>query len=128
MTTPELKLEHSDNRGQIYSIALHGNKELMLLHSVAGSVRGGHAHDCDEVITVLTGEVHYDKRDQDGAEWTEDMTAGDSRFVPKGLYHLAEFTEDSWLLEWKLAKDKTSWRNIDYKPWREKVAANSAGR
>lgn len=126
--TPTIEQVSADARGEIYSIALPGNKELMLLHSVAGSLRGGHAHDCGEVITLLTGAVHYDKREQDGSAWTEEMGPGDARFVPQGVYHLAEFTEDSWLLEWKLTKDKTTWRNLDHKPWREKVAANTAGK
>ena len=44
---PTIKLEHADSRGEIYSISLPGDKELMLLHSKAGALRGGHAHDCD---------------------------------------------------------------------------------
>src|SRR3990167_6209394 len=121
METPVIRLEHSDARGEIYSITLPGNRELMLLHSTKGSLRGGHAHDCDEVITLLTGSVKYLKRWEDGYEWGENMVAGDSCFVPQGTYHLAEFTEDSLLLEWKLAKDKSSWKNLDYQPWRERV-------
>ena len=124
---PKIKLEHADSRGEIYSISLPGDKELMLLHSKKGSLRGGHAHDVDETITLLTGTIHYQKRNLDGTEWTETMKEGDAAYVPKGLFHLAEFAEDSWLLEWKLCENKHSWRNINDPEYRAKVVANSAG-
>src|SRR3990167_2276452 len=98
METPVIRLEHSDARGEIFSISLPGNRELMLLHSLKGSLRGGHAHDCDEVITLLTGRVFYRKHDGDATAWSEHMIAGDSHFIPKGTFHLAEFLEDSWVL------------------------------
>lgn len=128
---PTIKLEHTDSRGEIYSISLPGDKELMLLHSKAGALRGGHAHDCDELVALLTGKIFYTKReerdDQDAAEWTEVLTEGDTSFVPKGVFHLGEFLKDSWLLEWKIGTKKGDWENIDYKPYRDKVNANVAG-
>ena len=127
MFTPILHLEHADSRGEIYSLSLPDNKELMLLHSVVGSVRGGHAHDVDEVVVFLTGRMAYYKRDAKGVESREEMKAGDASFNPAGLIHMGVFHEDTWLIEQKLAEKGES-RNIDYKPWREKVEANAAGR
>ena len=127
MFEPTIKLEHADSRGEIYSISLPGDKELMLLHSKAGALRGGHAHDCDEIVVLLTGEIAYDKRSANKIDWAEVLNKGDTSFVPKGEFHMAEFLKDSWLLEWKICKDKHSWRNIDYKPYRDKVNANAAG-
>ena len=130
---PELKLEHQDSRGQIYSIQLPGDREVMLLQSKQGSLRGGHAHDVDEIVVFLTGKMTYHKLKEieaDG-EWladgeiTRDMKPGDVSFNPRGQFHMAEFLEDSWVLEYKLCKDKHSWKNIDFAPWRERVKANA---
>ena len=128
MFTPTIKLEHADSRGEIYSITLPGNRELMLLHSSEGSMRGGHAHNVDEVVVILTGKVFYRKTsDSEDEEWTQKMMDGETIHHAIGEYHLAEFPEDSWLLEWKIGTDKNSWRNIDHEPYRAKVRANAAG-
>ena len=124
--TPTIKLEHSDARGEIYSIALPGNRELMLLHSKKGSIRGGHSHDVDETVVLLTGKMAYYKRGTT-SESREILLAGNGSFNPAGLIHMGKFLEDSWVIEQKLAK-KGEWKNLDYQPWREKAAANAAGR
>lgn len=124
---PQIKLEHADNRGEIYSITLPGDRELMLLHSKKGSLRGGHAHDVSEVVLLLTGCMRYRKMSEARSEKYEALHGGDASFNQEGEYHMGEFVEDSWLLEWKLAKDKHSWKNIDYPPYREKVNANARG-
>ena len=126
MFTPIIKLEYSDARGEIYSIALPGDRELMLLHSVEGSLRGGHCHDVDEVVMVLTGSLQYWKRTEEGSETTFGMYAGESVFHRAGNYHLGEFLEDTWLIEWKIGTDKNGWVNIDDPVWRERVKANAA--
>ena len=124
--TPAIKLEHADARGEIYSIALPDDKELMLLHSLKGALRGGHSHTCSEVIVLLTGDVAYTKRSEDGNKvWYEEIHAGDASYVPAGEYHLGEFLNDSWLLEWKIGVKKGEWKNIDYTPYRERVKANA---
>lgn len=127
---PALKLEHADSRGEIYSLTLDGDKELILLHSKAGSLRGGHAHDVDEVVLMLTGRMKYFKRSQGtngGIEWEPfEVVGGDSTPHKIGEYHLAEFLEDSWVIEWKIAANKDGWRNIDYTPWRQLVAENAS--
>ena len=125
--TPAIKLEHSDARGEIYSITLPNDQELMLLHSKAGSIRGGHSHDVDEIVVLLTGKLEYSKK-ADIKSWESHRTlsAGYASFNPAGEYHMAEFLEDSWLLEWKIATNKAGWKNIDYAPWRERVKANAA--
>lgn len=126
MDTPIIKLEHSDARGEIYSISLPGDRELMLLHSKAGTLRGGHSHDVDEVVVMLTGKMRYHKLIE-GAKQEIDLEAGQSSYNCAGDIHMGEFLEDSWVIEQKLAK-KGEWKNLDYQPWREKVTANTAGR
>ena len=102
----------------------------MLLHSKAGSIRGGHAHDVDEVVVLLTGKLKYRKRIENDSkarpEWQIEMGEGDTIFHERGEYHLAEFTEESWLLEWKIQTNKKGWKNIDYADWRRLVQANAA--
>lgn len=127
MFTPQIKLEHADSRGEIYSISLPGDRELMLLHSNKGSLRGGHAHDVSEVVLLLTGHMRYLKRCDGGEEQAFDVRSGVCIFHEAIEYHLAEFLEDSWLLEWKIGTRKGAWRNIDYEPYRAKVRANAAG-
>lgn len=139
MFTPTIKLEHADARGEIYSITLPGDQELMLIHSNKGALRGGHAHTTDEVVVMVTGEMRYRKRFP--AEWQSN--GSDSLRVPeqlefilhggnetanwKGVFHMAEFLEDSWLVEIKTNAKKGASQNIDYPAWRERVKANSAG-
>ena len=37
---PKIVLVHEDDRGEMYSISLPGDRELMLLHSKKGTLRG----------------------------------------------------------------------------------------
>ena len=128
MDAPVLTLEHADARGEIYSITLPGDKELMLLHSYEGTLRGGHSHDVDETVVILTGTMRYHKRDDDGVASQQIVVGGDASRNPAGMPHMGEFLEDTWLIEWKLAANKKSWKNIDDPAWRERVKANAASR
>ena len=131
MTEPTLTKVHSDARGEMYSITI-GDRELMLLHSKAGTLRGGHSHDVPEGVMVLTGKMRYHKLQQktfrgEFREWDaqEVLTEGEYSFNPSGEPHMGEFVEDTWILEWKICKDKHSWRNDDYEPWRAEVKASA---
>ena len=123
---PVLKLEHSDKRGEIYSIALDGDREMMLLFSKKGSVRGGHAHDVDEVVLVLSGMLKYTKRSDDTSERRHVLGSGAFIRHTAGEYHLAEFIEDTWLIEWKLNTTKHAWKNVNWPAYRELVNANAS--
>ena len=117
-TAPSIKLEHADARGEIYSIALPDNRELMLIHSAPGAFRGGHSHDCHEVVTLLSGKMRYHKLTQ-----VATIGPGDSSFNRRGEIHMGEFLEDTWLVEYKLAQ-KDAWTQTDYEPMRERVRAS----
>ena len=132
--TPSIKLEHADARGEIYSIALPDNRELMLLHSKAGAFRGGHSHDCNEVVVLLTGKMRYHKLDEAGDSRYDIMTPEcvpwEQGYKVKGLslnlageVHMGEFLEDSWVFEYKFA-EKGQWTQKDYEPMRERVRAS----
>ena len=126
MTAPILKLEHEDARGAIYSITLDGDKELILLHSKKGSLRGGHSHDVNEINVLLTGKMKYLKERGEGTyKYTETLNGGTASYNHIGEYHLAEFLEDSWVLEWKINTSKGKWKNIDHAAWRERVKENA---
>ena len=84
---PTIKLEHNDARGSIYSITLPDNKELMLLFSKAGVFRGGHSHDCDEIVVLLSGKMWYHKL-VDGVEQITVLRAWDTSFNKAGEIHL----------------------------------------
>ena len=119
MFTPTIKLEHADARGEIYSIALPDNRELMLLHSKAGAFRGGHSHTVDEIVVLLSGKMDYHKLIYD-VDVPEEMGPGVRSYNPAGLVHMGKFLEDCWVVEYKFA-EKDSWTQTDYEPWREKV-------
>lgn len=124
MFTPTIKLEHSDSRGEIYSITLPDDKELMLLHSTKGSLRGGHSHDVDELVVMLTGKMRYHKL-VGNTEEEFDLVAGRPSRNNAGVVHMGEFLEDSWLLEFKIGTNKHVWKNTNYEAWRERVNANA---
>lgn len=126
MFTPTLKLEHADARGEIYSITLPGDKELLLIHSVKDSLRGGHAHSVSEVVVMLEGGMrYYKKHDESAIEQYTLVHGGDASFNERGLFHMGEFVSDSWLLEWKIGTKRGAWKNFDDPTWRERVKANS---
>jgi len=119
---------HSDARGEIFVINLPDDQELVLLHSVKGTKRGGHAHDVPESILLLSGAMEYRKKDNNHAPpQAEGLYEGDSSVNRAGVYHVGQFLEDSWLIEWKIGTKKGEWKNIDYPPWREQVEAAAKG-
>ena len=129
---PEITLVSEDARGEIYSISLPGDRELMLLHSKAGTLRGGHSHDVPESNMVLTGKVKYQRiipeawvSGRKGVSRWQILGDGGSLFNEANEIHMGEFLEDSWMIEWKVCKDKHSWKNTNYAPWREMVDANA---
>lgn len=117
---PTVRLVHEDSRGEMYVIPIDG-QELMLIHSKAGSMRGGHSHEIPEAVLLLTGEMKHYKRYASGTEHMQRLSAGDSYFNRPGEVHMGEFLKDSWLVEWRLGADRS---NTDYKPWRDMVKAN----
>ena len=123
-STPTITKVSEDERGEIYAINLPGNRELMLLHSLKGTLRGGHSHTCDENVLLLTGRLRYfNKSPNTGREWQFEMTEGQTAYNPAGLIHLGEFLESSWLIEWKIGVTKEGWTNENHAPYRDKVTA-----
>ena len=115
-----IKLEKVDGRGEIYSIDLGDGEEVMLLRSVAGSVRGGHSHNVDEVVVLLSGAMEYRRIVAEGIGEEREMEAGEISWNPAGVPHMARFLEESWVMEKKLCR-KGEWKDEEYGPWRELV-------
>jgi len=113
--TPIITLEHSDSRGEIYSISLPDDRELMLIHSTPGAFRGGHSHDCDEVVTILSGKIRYHN-----LVAIREYGPGLSSLNKAGMIHMGEFLEDTWLIEMKMVP-KGGWTQKDYEPFRKQV-------
>ena len=129
METPVIKLEHSDARGEVYSITLPDGQELMLLHSKKGTLRGGHAHAVPEQVMILSGRMAYHKTLASDPAMTSYLVLGpgECSFNVPGRIHMGEFLEDTWLIEYKIGAGKEEWKNdVDYQPWRERVKANAA--
>jgi len=116
---PNITKVNEDARGAIYSIELPDNRELMLLFSKAGVFRGGHSHDCDEVVYVQSGSMKYYKL-ADGWEDGKLLTEGMFSFNAAGVIHMGEFLEDSWVIESKHA-EKDAWTQTDWEPYRKMV-------
>ena len=122
---PTIQLVHADSRGEMYSISLPGDRELMLLHSTKGSLRGGHSHDVPESVMVLTGQMRYHKtRGLGFANNWNDFGEGEYSTNDAGKIHMGEFLEDTWLIEWKIGSKKQESKTVDYEPYRVKVRAS----
>ena len=125
---PTITKVHEDSRGEMYTINLPGDRELMLLFSKQGSLRGGHSHDVPESVMVLSGRMRYHKLFMPDFPATfSTLSDGDASGNRAGEIHMGEFLEDTWLIEWKVGTTKAGWKNTNYEPWREKVRANGAG-
>ena len=117
---------HSDSRGDIYRVLLPGNQELMLFFCKAGFLRGGHSHNCDEMVILLSGKMRYHKW-QDGAEELTDLQEGQVSYTPAGVAHLGEFLTDCWLIDWKLGGVPAGgFTTQDFEPFRKLVRERMA--
>ena len=123
----EIRLEHSDSRGEIYRIPIPPDQELMLFFCKAGYLRGGHSHDCSEMVILLSGKMRYHKM-VDGQEAVTELKPGDTSFNAPGQPHMGYFHEDSWLVEWKLGGVPASgFKTTDFEPFRKLVRERMAG-
>ena len=117
---------HKDVRGHIYRVVLPENRELMLFHCVNGSLRGGHSHDCDEMVILLSGKMRYHKW-VNGAEELTDLEEGQVSYTPAGVAHLGEFLTDCWLIDWKLGGVPAGgFITTDFEPFRRLVRERMA--
>lgn len=122
---PTITLVSEDARGEIYVVNLPNDRELVLLHSKSGTLRGGHSHDVPETNVLLMGRMKYHKLSPAGIDTTFTLGDGDTSVNDVGEVHMGEFLDDSWMIEWKRCANKNSWKNQNYAPWREKVESHA---
>ena len=118
----QLDQVHEDIRGTMYRLLLPGNRELMVLFCKAGYYRGGHSHDQDEMVMLLSGKMRYHKWINDVEQVTE-LWEGNVTYNTAGCPHLAYFLEDSWVLDWKLDIGPHAAPGVttDFEPFRQRV-------
>ena len=115
-----------DARGEIHQVLLPGNRELMLFFCKAGYLRGGHSHDCSEMVILLSGKMRYHKWIDGAAEITE-LEEGQVSYNPAGIPHMGEFLADSWVLDWKLGDVQAGgFVTQDFEPFRKLVRERMA--
>lgn len=121
-----LELIHSDLRGEIFRIYLPDDRELMLFFCKAGYLRGGHSHDCPEMVLLLSGKMRYHKW-VDGKEEVTDLDEGQVSYHAAGVPHLGEFISDCWLIDWKLGGVAAGgFVTTDFEPFRKLVRERMA--
>lgn len=69
---------------------------------------------------LLDGKMRYHKLNADCPRPPEELGPGDCSRNEAGEVHMGEFTEPTWLIEFKLAK-KGEWTQENYIPWRRLV-------
>jgi len=102
---PKIKLEHSDERGVIYSFQIEG-KERLLTFTKAGHKRGGHFHKEIQQTLVLNGSIRWWEWRYDHEE-VFDLNEGDKQTTPSFCSHLMEAVTDCWILETKTDSDSS---------------------
>lgn len=111
----ERYFSHSDTRGAIEGLLNTGVwREVNLIHSEAGSVRGGHYHQhAEECFIILSGRIRVKLRlplpsDVDEYQETE-MQKGDVFVIPQMVEHTFEIQEDAtWLNLMSIPMSKTA--------------------
>lgn len=124
MEEPKFEKIFSDERGASYRVVFD-NRELVLIFSKAGAMRGGHSHDRPETSMLLTGKVHYWKKTVDGKETEFDELPGEALHNEPGEIHLGKFLEDSWLIDWKVDSKIGEWTTTNYAPYRDRIPSMS---
>lgn len=126
VSTLGVKLEQADARGEIYSLLLPTGEELMLFHCKAGYLRGGHSHNVPEVVMVLSGQLTYYKKKGLEVVMMAGGLPGKVIWNLPGVPHMAEFLEDSWVIEYKIGTPAGTAVTTSYPPFRDQVDARMA--
>ena len=94
--------EFTDPRGAITRVLDDGVsiKSILLISSIAGSVRANHYHKKDSHYSyMLSGKAEWHEKPIDGGtEEVEILNAGDMVYTPPLMHHAVKFLEDSVFL------------------------------
>lgn len=93
---PDFVFENDD--GSLKQLVHDGWKQVNIISSAEGSVRGGHYHKYnEEAFYIITGAFKL-------IVWLEDqreeyaVKAGDFFMINKNVFHTFEYTKDTWLI------------------------------
>lgn len=89
---------YQDSRGSLVQLVHNGYKQMNVITSKAGMIRGGHYHKVNyEAFYVVSGscEVTFI---QDGPEETQTFTAGDFFRIAPYIGHVFNYTQDTILI------------------------------
>lgn len=92
--------EFTDARGSLTQLVHSGWNQVNYITSVAGAIRGGHFHKCNnEAFYVISGAFLLVVESSVGKEREEyTMKAGDFFTIPPLVTHSFEFTSDTTLI------------------------------
>lgn len=94
--TPDFHFE--DERGEINQLVHEGYRQVNLVRSRAGAVRGGHFHRLNnEAFFIIEGSVRVTVSNAERTE-SETFSKGDMFLIEKGCPHDFEFIEDTTLI------------------------------
>ena len=122
----KLKLEPvaKDYRGESWRVLFPDNREVLLIFTKAGFLRGGHSHSKREISLLLTGRVRTWKiMKNTTVEVIAEKSAGEFMINEAGDPHLTLALEDYWLLDWKIETHIGESKTTNYPPYRAKVHA-----
>lgn len=120
MESPKIQPIAEDFRGASWSLMLPNGQELVLIYTKKGMYRGGHSHNFPETSIVISGKMQYKKKFPDGREIEFEHGAGEVLHNEPNEVHVAQATEDGWLLDVKAAK-QSDWVTTNYPAYRAKV-------
>ena len=124
--------EQKDSRGEVYSFRFNDEplRELMIMHTKAGAVRGGDYHSHRQYTLVLQGRIAIIEKFSDDitieyskgkvvipGEKVHYLKEGDFRVFEPGIPHWLVSLTDSWFIEFFEHPKTVTY----YKPYREIV-------
>lgn len=109
------KFEGKDKRGKVWSFKISETplKEIMILYTKKGALRGGAVHSVVENRVVLEGRIKM-KELREEREIEYEMKEGDFAWTEKEVPHLMESLTESWVMEWHPA-GKKNWIHEKYR-------------
>ncbi|NLP47388.1 MAG: cupin domain-containing protein [Clostridiales bacterium] len=88
----------ADDRGKLIQLVREGYKQINVVHSKAGALRGGHSHNFNkEAFYIIEGSLTL-KLNQDGKKEEYSFSAGDMFAIKPGVIHSFNFLTDTLLV------------------------------
>lgn len=90
--------EFSDDRGKLIQLVHDGYKQINVVHSKAGTFRGGHCHKLNkEAFYIIDGNLELTLR-KDSFEERYSFKSGDMFVIEELVYHDFRYLSDTILV------------------------------